>query len=248
MVRQMLPTEVFPFVKVLVSRHVVEIWRYADMPVQGVSSEGLGEPKERSPGELLEERRKNQRKSKWAFMRTVNCTFTEGSKFITFTFANGVLQDVTDVREANKFWDKFMHRMRRKFHSFEWAVVVEFQDSNGRGAVHFHMIANLPYIPKNELEKLWKGGFVWVNQIDHVDNVGAYVVKYMAADMDDVRLCGLKAWRTSRKVKKPLELRGDDARDFLEGYAVGERCPAVVRDYESEFHGMIQYEQYNLKR
>jgi hypothetical protein len=138
--------------------------------------------------------------------------------------------------------------MRRRYENFEWAVVVEFQDKNGRGAVHYHMIANLPYIPKDELDELWGGGYVWIEKIDHVDNVGAYVVKYMASDMADVRLCGLKAWRTSRNVKKPLELRGDDARDFIKGHGVEDYDVAVTKSYLSEYHGQIQYEQYNLMR
>jgi hypothetical protein len=243
----MLPRDLFPFVKVSVSNHVIEVWRYAEMPVQGKPDDGMSVP-ERTVEDTLHDRVKNQRRSKWQFMRTVNCTFSEGSKFITFTFADGVLKDVTDVREANSYWHKFIHRMQRKYGHFEWAVVVEFQDKNGRGAVHYHMIANLPYIPKEQLDELWRGGFVWIEKIDHVDNVGAYVVKYMAVDMDDVRLCGLKAWRTSRNVKKPLVLRGDDARDFLSANGVEDYKVALVTNYVSEYHGTIQYEQYNLMR
>lgn len=237
-----------PFVKVLVSKGVVEVWTYENMPLpQNGLRDRPREPAEPSEGVSLEERKKNQRKSKWEFMRTVNCTFDAGSKFITFTFRDGVLSDVTDVRKANEYWRRFIGRMRHKYGNFQWAVVVEFQDKNGRGAVHYHMIANLPYIPVKELELIWKAGHVWVEKIDHVDNVGAYVVKYMASDLDDMRLSGLKAWRTSRNVKKPLELRGDEARDFLDGYTAG-RSVVLASAYDSEYHGHIQYQQYNLLR
>lgn len=235
-----------PFVKVLVSGGVVEVWRYDKMPSPSVSSKA-GQPERDSTSDSVRDERKiNQRRSKWNFMRMVNCTFDAGSKFITFTFKDGVLADVTDVREANRYWNKFLVKMRRIYGAFQWSVVVEFQDSSGRGAVHFHMIANLPYIPKSELERIWAGGFVWINKIDHVDNVGAYVVKYMAADLSDVRLCGLKAWRSSRNVKKPLELRGDDARDFLSGSGASDKPVRVESAYVSEYHGVIQYTQYNL--
>ena len=243
----LIPSYVFPYVKVLVSKHIVEVWRYEDMPLPGSDRDGESlEPK--SSCDPMEERAKNQRRSKWEFMRRVNCTFDAGSRFVTFTFRDGVLSDVTDVREANSYWNRFMNRMRRRFGNFEWTVVVEFQDSNGRGAVHFHMIANLPYIPKQQLEDIWEGGFVWINAIDKVDNVGAYVVKYMAADLADIRLCGLKAWRTSRNIKKPLELRGDDARDFLEAYGLVAVDCVSSSAYMSEYNGAIQYEQYNLVR
>jgi hypothetical protein len=233
-----------PFVKVLVSGGVVDVWTYEKMPAPSVKRSDDFAPK--VSVDPLVNRARNQLRSKWEFMRTVNSTFNAGSRFITFTFADGVLKDVTDVVEANKYWDRFLHRLRRRYGSFQWAVVVEFQDKNGRGAVHYHMLANLPYIPKTELEEIWGGGFVWIEKIDHVDNVGAYVVKYMAAELADERLCGLKAWRTSRNVKKPLEFRGDDARDFLEGHMVVGRPVRSVSSYDSEYHGRIEYIQYNL--
>lgn len=236
---------VYPFVKVLVSGNVVEIWRFSDRPNFPPERDD-DETREKVPCDSVAERQRNQRRSKWNFMRTVNCTFDRGSKFITFTFRDGILDDVTDVREANVFWNSFIKRMRRRYGSFEWAVVVEFQDSNGRGAVHYHMIANLPYIPQDELESIWEAGYVWINEIDHVDNVGAYVVKYMAADMDDMRLAGLKAWRTSRNVKKPLLLRGDEARDFLSRLDTPMMPLRIQSQYASEYSGLILYEQYNL--
>lgn len=238
------------FLKVFISGNIVEIWQYETMPNhneyddnQGHESIDLGLINTRNS---LENRKMNQRRSKWNFMRIVNSTFNAGSRFITFTFRDGVLSNVTNVQEANVYWDSFVKRMRRRFGNFAWAVVVEFQDTNGRGAVHFHMIADLPYIPVDDLEALWGAGYVWIEAIDHVDNVGAYVAKYMASDMSDVRLCGLKAWRVSRNVKRPVELRGDEARNFIYAQGFDASEPRLRYTYDSEYCGFVEYRQFNV--
>lgn len=174
-------------------------------------------------------------------MRLVNANFDSGDKFYTLTYR----ENQTDVGVANRDWDRFMKRMRRRYGNFVWAMVTEFQE---RGAVHFHWLGKLPYIPVSEIEKLWGHGFVKVNRVEHVDNLGAYLSKYMTADLADVRLAGHRAWRVSRNAERPVEYRGDDARAFLGRLGVLGRSVALTRAYESEYHGLITYEQYNLKR
>ena len=142
--------------------------------------------------------------------------------------------------------------MKRKFPEFQYVAVIEFQDQNGRGAVHYHMICNLPYIKKPELAEIWRGGFVKINRIDKVDNVGAYVIKYMTVDMDDKRLCGENAYLHSRYLKQPLEVttwrRGDEScwRDLHD--ALEKQTPSYSAKYESEAAGHIEYYQYNMNR
>lgn len=222
----------------------MDVWQFEKVPPDG---------KKRGKGDSCDEdlerfRVGNMRKSKWQFIRTMNANFDSGAMFVTFTFRDGAVGDVRDVRMCNREWNKFSKRLRRKYGDFRWMLVVEFQDKNGRGAVHFHVVWDLPFIPKSELEELWGLGFIWINRIEHVDNVGAYVSKYMAEDLGDGRLRGLKAWRASQELKKPLVLRGDEARDFLSAYDVESHDAVYDGAYASEYHGLIQYRQYNLNR
>ena len=90
-----------------------------------------------------------------------------------------------------------------------------------------------------------------INRIDKVDNVGAYVIKYMTADMDDKRLCGLNAYLHSRGLEEPIELttwKGDslewrEVHEFLES-----KTPSYSAKYESDAAGVIEYTQYNFNR
>lgn len=228
------------FLKVVQSGHVVEVWEYERMSLPSKSRAKRIKPTSE------EQKKKNQRLAMFKFMRLVNQNFDSGSKFATFTFRDGVLEDVSDVLEANRYWDRFIKRLRRKYGDFRWVVTVQFQDKNGRGAVHYHMIADLPFISSGELESIWQYGFVKINRIEHVDNVGAYVSRYMIRDACDERLRGLKSWRGSQNMQKPLELRGDEARDLFTG--VWHTDAVYQSEYESDYNGKIVYRQYNLER
>ena len=144
-----------------------------------------------------------------------------------------------------------MLRMKYRFPEFKYIAVIEFQDSNGRGAVHYHMICNLPYVKKKELQELWRGGFVKINRIDKVDNVGAYVIKYMCKDTEDERLCGENAYLHSRGLTEPIQVctwKGDKDEWRQIHEALEKQSPSYSAKYESEYAGKIEYMQYNFNR
>jgi len=167
--------------------------------------------------------------------------FDNGSKFVTFTFA----QNITDVSEANQLWKKFIKRMRYKYGDFKYMAVIEFQK---RGAVHYHVIWDLAYIKKSELSEIWSHGFVKINRIEHVDNVGAYIVKYMTKDLMDERFKGLKAYQCSKGLQRPLVLRGEQVAELYRMYGLEDKKTVFESSYTSEHHGTILYKEYNLKR
>jgi hypothetical protein len=162
--------------------------------------------------------------------------------------------DIKDVKQCNQAFKLFILRLRYIYPDLKYLAVLEFQDKNDRGAVHYHMICNLPYIKKNELSEIWGNGFIKINAIDKVDNVGAYVIKYMNKDIDDDRLQGLKAYNCSKGLQKPLELKSWDAR--IPDYELrkqlyelmDEKSPSYATTYESDKAGKIEYRQYNLQR
>lgn len=114
------------------------------------------------------------------------------------------------------------------------------------------MICNLPYIDKSELAAIWAGGFIKINSIDNVDNVGAYVIKYMTADMDDKRLCGENAYLHSRGLEKPVEVttwRENDKEQWRDLYEnIKNETPSYFAEYESADAGHIEYRQFNFNR
>lgn len=250
--------------KVIVSGHIVEVYEYGEGVRHG--ERGAAERQERDwiktdegltvdpeTGEVVYDRnaarQATMRASKNEFRRIILANFDSGSKFITLTFRDGSVQDVTSVPECNKAFDKFIKRMRREYGGFKYARVIEFQDANGRGAVHYHLIFDgLPYIPCDKLGEIWGNGFVGINRIDHVDNVGAYIRKYMAQDMEDKRLMGKKAYATSQGLVRPHEAYGSEAAELIAAYELEQKKAVFTNSYESEHQGLTTYKEFNLQR
>jgi len=108
------------------------------------------------------------------------------------------------------------------------------------------MVCNLSYIRQEELQDIWGQGFVKINQISHVDNLGAYLVKYMSKNCDE-RLNGRKYYFRTCNLDKPKEIIDKQKVDKLLN-----QLPANKRVYKNKYHneytGNLTYEQYNLER
>lgn len=171
-------------------------------------------------------------------------------KFLTLTFA----ENKTDIEECNILFKNFIKRLKYtyKLKNLKYLAVIEFQQ---RGAVHYHVLLNIPYIPQNELQDLWGNGFVFINAITHVDNLGAYVLKYMTKDNNDTRLMGKKAYLTSRNLKQEETIVNHDLKDFykledkiIQKFNLKEIKPIYVSNFDTEILGHCEYKQYNLER
>jgi len=174
--------------------------------------------------------------------RLVNSNIEINSKFLTLTFAD----NVSDLRVSNYEFKKFRQRLEDNLGiKLQYLAVPEFQK---RGAVHYHVIIfNFPYVKNKQLQEIWGNGFVKINKIDSVDNVGAYVCKYLHKDLDDDRLKGKKCYFTSRGLRKPIEIKEKEQVMELQS-----NLPAEKLTYTSEFRsdelGKITYSQYNLNK
>lgn len=236
------------FEKILITGNIVEVWRYEHLNVKG----GGNTEGKTTDGEHQEENYEVRQKRRRNRIRQLVCTnFDSGSKFVTLTFHDHHDFDIRDVKACNRYFAKFIMRLKYRYHDLKYVAVIEFQDANGRGAVHYHMICNLPYIKKAELADIWGAGFVKINRIDKVDNVGAYVVKYMCKDTEDKRLCGENAYLHSRYLAEPTEVNTwssdisvwEQLHDELE-----KNSPSYGRTYKSEHCGEVSYFQYNFNK
>jgi hypothetical protein len=135
-------------------------------------------------------------------------------------------------------------------------VIARFQDGKrpggkvgGRdGVIHYHVLFyDLPYVPHEKLTGIWGRGFVWINAVDDVDNLGVYMVEgYMGKEMEDERLNGQKHYWSSRGLAKPLVMYGRE--DLSVKLGIEGREPVYRKSFVSDYVGVVDYEQYNLKR
>lgn len=243
--------------KIVTSGNIIELYSYEKEVRTGKDAErennnGRKGNKDTVGKEWIyenEEKNKNRsdslQKARKRLRREINANvgqWEEETKFITLTYA----ENMQDLKSSNYNFKKFIQRLNYQLDiKLKYSCVVEFQK---RGAIHYHLLAyNLPYIENSELAKIWSHGFVKINNIDNVDNVGAYVTKYMTKDNDDPRLVEQKCHFSSRGLKKSQEAVIDEKeietlKESLKAYKVYEA------EFDTDYLGRIEYQQINLKR
>lgn len=227
--------------KVVVSGDVIEVYSYANEVYYGYQDTKKKSKGRSSKAETEEDREENRDKvlsrARRDLRRIINSNIHKHSKFLTLTFAD----NVTDLDYSNNEFKKFIKRLNRYLkYKVEYSTVIEFQK---RGAVHYHTILYnvIEKIDVKKLQDIWGHGFIKVNSIKDVDNVGAYVCKYMTKT-DDERLLGRKMYFNSRGLKKPQEIKETAIVDALVG-SLQQQSPKYENTFSNEYN-TIQYQQY----
>jgi len=168
--------------------------------------------------------------------------------FLTLTFA----ENITSITLANKEFRKFIKRLgyyvARDQSHLKYVAVPEFQK---RGAVHYHLVMfNLPFIKTKVIADIWNHGFIKINTINNVSNIGAYVSKYRtkAEDTKD-KLAGQKCYLSSHDLCQPYEIKlltgSPEARILLEEIKTAYTPGSIYyNENDSEHYGIIKYTQY----
>lgn len=237
--------------KMVISGNIIEIYRYD----KGIYKGYVNENGRAGNGFIDDEERNKNRevtlmRARRDLRRIVNANIGQWGddvtcKFVTLTFRD----NVTDLDIANYEFKKFIKRLNyevygKKCSYLKYTVVPEFQE---RGAVHYHVIFyNLPYVKSNIIEKVWGNGFIKINKIDDIDNVGAYICKYLTKENNDERLKGRKCYFNSRGLKKPIEkyFDYDDMEKIKESLPL--EAMTYKKEFENEYIGKVEYIQYNL--
>ncbi len=222
--------------RLVLSGNVLEYYEYEKPIVKGLKMKLIGRAASAFTSEetKAENRKKTAQRSRITVRRYANAN-PQLSKFLTLTFA----ENQQDLAVARYELDKFLKRVKTRYKDLQYICVVEFQV---RGAIHFHMLCNLPYVSAEELAELWGNGFIKINRIDNVDNVGAYITKYMTKETFDERLAGKKCYSMSKNLQVPEEYTQDEDID-----EVLENLENVIRvnssEFESEYYGVVHYTQ-----
>ncbi|HFK1772860.1 TPA: Rep protein [Bacillus paranthracis] len=241
--------------RVLVSGNVVEVYKFKDTIFRGYEVGSRSAPSKENididfdTGEImekdthLESRAKSNIRARNHIRRLTLANFSNKSKFLTLTFK----ENETDLKRANERFKEFVKKVRKhEQKDFKYLAVIEFQK---RGAIHYHIICNLKYLKAKKIEEYWGQGFIKINRINHVDNIGAYVVKYMTKEDADERLIGKKMYQCSKGLDKPKELIGAQAEYVLAQLEKEGRKKAYSSEYENRQTGnKIEYMEYNLSR
>ncbi len=179
------------------------------------------------------------RRTRMNIMRLVNSN-PDFITFLTLTFDENKFEnkkDITEFKKCNYLFMTFMQRLKYNFPGIKYLAVPEFQGDyyfrtkikkEFGGAIHYHLLLNQK-IETNKIEKIWRHGFVKINKIKSINNVGLYVSKYLSKESFNRKYFGKKKFFYSRNLNRPQEYRGKTGEEMLSSY------PALDKVYEKEF-------------
>lgn len=164
-------------------------------------------------------------------------------KFLTLTFAD----NVQDVKSANYEFKLFRQKLERYLgRKFKYLGVIEFQK---RGAVHYHLIMDIPFIDWKILSHMWGHGRIKIEKIRKPNRAGLYMAKttkYITKGLQDTRLYGKRVYFYSHTtLDKVVEFIQNGVSN---GYALlVDECSKVLfeRRFFIEGHGLIKYTLYD---
>lgn len=190
--------------------------------------------KEQPKATKEENREHNIKQIRLRIKRLINANFDHSSIMATFTFR----ENLQDIPQANKLYKEFIQRLRyTKGKDFKYLAIIEFQE---RGAIHYHTLINLKYIPQQELITIWQNGGVDVRKVEKVDNLGAYLSIYLTKENSE-RLMGKKAYLSSRNLDKPETY-------YTDSIELDELTLVYQKRYSTEFNGICHYKEFNCNR
>ena len=242
--------------KVLVSCFEIEQYQYLDKPV--IRNYKREERKKKNNGENKKKEKKTQtEKAQSSVSRTrkdirrlVNSN-PQLIKFLTLTTTS------TDIGKMNREFKLFTQRMKAKdcFPDFQYLSVPEFQkdiDFFGKvkpdgGAVHYHLLCNLPYVDQKKIAKIWGHGFIKIKRVSHVTNLGAYLCKYLQKDMHDKRMFGKKKFFCSQDLNRPIEITNEEARKYMQDNSDNLKM-TWEKTFNDEYRGEISYKVFHMKK
>lgn len=188
--------------------------------------------------------------------------------WITLTYK----ENMTDTKQLYKDFKGFNNRFKKfiianNYSLYEYITTAEPQK---RGAWHLHILfifnSKAPYIEKNILEKIWGFGFVSINTLKNVDNVGVYLTAYLTnLDVSDMiensstnkaiikgaRLkmypTGFRIYRCSKNIKKPLKYKTteENIQKKLKNEVLTFERTIQIRNEMGSVINRINYRHYN---
>ena len=127
--------------KYIITGHIIEVYEYKNYICGRGGNTGVKKGCADLENKLRNYCNTNQRRRD-TIRRLACCNFNNKyDKFLTLTFAD----NMTDIKECNLLFKNFIKRLKYQYdlHNLKYLAVIEFQQ---RGAVHYHVLLNIPYI------------------------------------------------------------------------------------------------------
>ncbi len=242
------------YTKAVISHRNIEITHQRHRSNIGKTSSSGGRTSAAStdPDSLEVNKKTSIKRARRNLKRLIECNFTDTYAFITLTFDDSTATDITDISTCLKKFNDFKKRLayyteKNHLPDFQYIAVMEFQDQNRQGAIHFHVICNLTEVSNTVLKELWQNGYLHRAVVNSDITENKKIAFYLSKGITDERLTGKKKYYHSRNLKKPLILDIEDVERFYETLNNCQSTFITGGAYMSPFSGETRYENYYIK-
>lgn len=225
------------FARFVVSGDVVEVYTYS-VPITCGRERQFEIVRNPDREEGGEKRKDNLYRARMNVRRLIWANQGKFTKFVTLTYADTIL-DSSRVKEDVHV---FVQAMNRKGYPLKYLYVLEHQRERGEkegneGCLHVHMVVFVDrFIPLDILRACWKHGFVGIEKIDDVRNLGAYVCKYITKD--NLQELGKRVYSCSLGLE-----RSKEEVFYTEGFStteIGLHPDEVLQSLDIKFHSQMR--------
>ena len=191
--------------KIVISGNVIEYYRYLKPLNVEPREHDIEKNRETSEGK----RDRNLYRARADLRRAIWCNQTKYTKFVTLTYKD------TELDQENGIYDykQFIKKLRRREFIVPYVYVTEHQKKRGikegnAGSLHIHsLLFTDEFISADIINTCWGLGNTDIHSLKDVNNLGAYVCKYLTKEEFD--LYHKHSYHLSRGLKKPEVLTTD---------------------------------------
>lgn len=211
--------------------NIIKVYKYEKPILRGYKSKKTSiksTPLNISAEEREQRRIKKLLKSRSDFIDILNNNFTTKDILITLTYEN---EENEDVIKYN--FKKFIEKIKYRFGKDIKYAYVKYKQQ--RGVYHYHIVTNINFIEKENLDKIWLHGRSQISKIKNVNAIATYMANHINKNTLDKKDYKSKVFQTSRTCIKPNWIYGKGAEDILYN---------IQSDYKEKFNKKYNTEMY----
>lgn len=211
--------------------NIIKIHKYEKPILRGYKSKRSkvkSVPLNTSAEETEKRRIKKLFKSRSDFIDVINYNFTTKDILITLTYE---IEEDPDIIKYN--FNNFIKKIKYRFGNDIKYAYVKYKQR--RGVYHYHIVADINFIEKEILEKIWSYGRSQISKIKNVNAIATYMANHINKDTLDKKVYKSKVFQTSRTCIKPNWIYGNDAENILY---------TISSDYKEKFSKKYNTEMY----
>lgn len=161
--------------------------------------------------EGLKKRELNAEASARRLRSIIYGNFSKHDKFITLTFRDENNFDIDDLKTCNKRKERYIAKLLAIKSDLKYVVVPEYQK---RGAVHYHIICNLPFTPKKKFHDLWVYGISHIRGVADIRKAYTYLSKYISKGFKNPDYYRKRRFYVSNSCNRPKAVYEEAASDL----------------------------------